>query len=465
MQEKIYFYYTSDLHSYFENWPKITYFLKQKFTERNKYNQGYFLLDNGDHMDRVNPISEALKGKGNVELLNKANYDVINLGNNEGITLTKEELTKLYADAEFKVACANLSCQDGSDPEWLQPYQILATDSGVKIGVIGLTAPFADFYSPLGWQIDDPFETLQRCLDQLKGKTDAIILLSHLGVDPDRVIAEQFPEIDVIIGGHTHHLFETEEVHEETILTGVGKSGFYVGEVCLTWDHQERELINKTAIAHPVQDDLVDQETVELIKNQQKVSDKLLSKKVVTLKEPLEVYWHQEAVLIKQLTETLKDWTQADVAMLNAGILLEGFEQGVVTEQDVHRICPHPINPCVVSVTGQELLEIVRAGLAEEYQQIQVKGYGFRGKVMGVLVYAGLGKEVNEHREYNQFIDQLTINGKPLNLKQSYRLATADMFTFEHLSPQISRAQSKQFFLPEFMRDLLRQTLRRISNK
>ncbi|HHU18716.1 MAG TPA: bifunctional metallophosphatase/5'-nucleotidase [Bacilli bacterium] len=462
MQEKIFFYYTSDLHSYFENWPKITYFLQRKITERNKHNQDYFLLDNGDHIDRVNPISEALKGKGNVELLNKANYDVINLGNNEGITLTKEELTRLYADAEFKIACANLSCQDGSDPEWLQPYQILTTDSGVKIGVIGLTAPFADFYSPLGWQIDDPLETLRQYLAQLKGKTDAIILLSHLGVDPDRVIAEQYPEIDVIIGGHTHHLFETEEVYEEAILTGVGKSGFYVGEVCLTWDHQQRKLINKTAIAHPIPDDHVDQETVALIKKQQAESDLLLSKEVVKLKEPLEVDWHQETFLIKQLTETLKDWTKADVAMLNAGILLEGFEQGVVTERDVHRICPHPINPCVVSVTGQELLEIVRAGLAEAYQQIQVKGYGFRGKVMGVLVYAGLGKEDHENK---QFIDQLIINGQPLDLNQSYRLATADMFTFEHLSPQISRAQVKEFYLPEFMRDLLRRTLRQISNK
>ena len=149
--------------------------------------------------------------------------------------------------------------------------------------------------------------------------------------------------------------------------------------------------------------------------------------------------------------------------MLNAGILLESFEQGVVTERDVHRICPHPINPCVVTVTGQELLEIIRAGLAEEYQQIQVKGYGFRGKVMGILVYAGLSNEDKEHLENDQFINHLTINGQPLNLKQSYRLATADMFTFKHLSPQISRAQSKQFFLPEFIRDLLRQTLIRIT--
>lgn len=463
MQEKIFLYFTSDLHSYFDNWPKITYFLKQKFTERNKYKQDYFLLDNGDHIDRVNPISEALKGKGNVELLNAANYDVINLGNNEGITLTKEELTNLYGEAEFKVACANLSCHQGDNPEWLSPYQILTTDSGVKIAVIGLTAPFTDFYSPLGWQIDDPLETLKVYIKELEGRTDAIVLLSHLGVDPDRAIAEQYPEIDVIIGGHTHHLFETEEVHGHSILTGVGKSGFYVGEVCLTWDHQQKKLTNKSAIAHPIQDDLVDLETVDLIKKQQEESDLLLSKEVVKLTEPLEVDWHQETFLIKQLTETLKEWTTADVAMLNAGILLDGFKRGIVTERDIHRICPHPINPCVVTVTGQELLEIIRAGLAEEYQQIQVKGYGFRGKVMGILVYAGLSNEDKEHLENDQFINHLTINGQPLNLKQSYRLATADMFTFKHLSPQISRAQSKQFFLPEFIRDLLRQTLIRIT--
>lgn len=462
MQEEIFFYYTSDLHSYFDNWPKITYFLNQQIAERQQNGEDYFLLDNGDHSDRVNPITEALKGEVNVELLNSANFDVINLGNNEGITFTKKELLNLYDEAEFNVACANLLSNDGDNPDWLKPYHILTTSSGVKIAVIGVTAPFANFYEPLGWDIRDPFETLTTYINKLKQNSDIIILLSHLGIDSDKEIAEKYPEIDVIIGGHTHHLFEKEEVHKESILTAVGKSGFYVGEVCLTWDHDQKTLIKKRAIAHPIQEDLFDQETVELIQTQQDKSIQLLKKEVVTLQQPLEVNWYQETFLIKQLTTTLKEWTKADVAMLNAGILLDGFDRGVVTELDVHRNCPHPINPCVVTVTGQELLEIVRGGLAKEYQEIKVKGYGFRGKVMGTLVYAGLDIKYKDLSNKHQYVDGLTIGEEPLDVTREYRLATADMFTFDHLSPHISRAQSKQFFLPEFIRDLLRQTLKTI---
>ena len=78
----------------------------------------------------------------------------------------------------------------------------------IKIAVIDLTAPFNDFYHPLGWRANDPYETLDKYIDRLKEESDLIILLSHLGVNPDRKIAEQFPEIDVIIGGHTHHLLK-----------------------------------------------------------------------------------------------------------------------------------------------------------------------------------------------------------------------------------------------------------------
>ncbi|WP_440896189.1 bifunctional metallophosphatase/5'-nucleotidase [Amphibacillus sp. Q70] len=465
MQEEIYFYYTSDLHSYFDNWPRIIHFLNEKITERRKNNQAYYLLDNGDHIDRVNPITEALKGKGNVDLLNKANYDVVTIGNNEGITLTKKELFDLYDQAKFTVVCANLSSQSDEQPNWLKPYQILSTDSAVRVAIVGLTAPFTAFYSPLGWDIHDPLETLARYIEEIKQQSDIVLLLSHLGVDQDEVIAEQFPDLDVIIGGHTHHLFESEEYFNQTISTAVGKSGYYVGEIQLIWDHDQKTLIDKKATAHPTQDDLEDSKTIELISRHRFETDRLLNKKIVTLTEPLEVDWFKETYLIKQLAHTLKTWTNADAAMLNAGILLQGFEQGVVTELDVHSNCPHPINPCLVTLTGQELLEVVRAGLTKAYRQLQVKGYGFRGKVMGALVYADVEFEMKYDNEGNEYVESLLIGNEPLDVNKMYRLATADMFTFGHLSPQISRAQSKQFFMPEFIRDLLQLTLKRIAEK
>ena len=51
-----------------------------------------FLLDIGDHLDRSNIYTEATLGLGNVKMLNEAQYDVVTIGNNEGITLAFDDL-------------------------------------------------------------------------------------------------------------------------------------------------------------------------------------------------------------------------------------------------------------------------------------------------------------------------------------------------------------------------------------
>ena len=53
------------------------------------------------------------------------------------------------------------------------------------------------------------------------------------------------------------------------------------------------------------------------------------------------------------LANALKTWCGAEIGMVNAGVLLEGLEEGVVTRGDIHRICPHPINPCLLKVRGK----------------------------------------------------------------------------------------------------------------
>ena len=60
-------------------------------------------IDIGDHVDRFHSISEATNGIGNTKLLNEALSDYVTIGNNEGITLAKEHLNRLYDDAGFEV--------------------------------------------------------------------------------------------------------------------------------------------------------------------------------------------------------------------------------------------------------------------------------------------------------------------------------------------------------------------------
>lgn len=459
MKEKIYIYYTNDLHSDFTYWPKVVRFLKQKKEERLSRREEYFLVDIGDHVDRVHPIAEAFMGKGNVYLLNEAGYDVVTIGNNEGITLSYEDLFQLYDEANFSVVCTNLYSKENNDPSWLERVHYKTTKSGLRIAFLGFTAPFNPYYHLLNWHVENPLSLLEQYLPNIKQKADIVVLLSHLGLYEDREIAERFSEIDVIIGGHTHHLLRTGENINETILTAAGKHCSHVGEVILTWNHDEKKLINKEAYTTKITQLEKDVETVNLLENLMKEASSKLSLPITTLEQELEVNWFKETKLIKKLSVMLQEWTKADCAMLNAGLFLESLPKGEVTYKDIHRICPHPINPVVVEITGRELKEIVRVGRSEEFMHIALKGFGFRGKILGKLIFSNVNivyKKVNGRK----YIHELFLGDEKVIDDKAYSLATADMFTFGRILPEVAKSTRKDLFLPEFLRDLLVETLR-----
>ena len=197
----------------------------------NSEKEACFVFDIGDHVDRSHPFTEGTSGKGNVALLNRAGYDAVTIGNNEGITMSKKALNTLYEGADFDVILSNLSELDGSIPKWLKPYTIYETAQGISVGVIGATAMYTDFYSKLGWHIEEPRHVLKKMAEQIRQKTDVIVCLSHLGVHEDRLLAEESGLIDVILGAHTHHLFVEGEMVNDTLLAATGKFGEYVGHV------------------------------------------------------------------------------------------------------------------------------------------------------------------------------------------------------------------------------------------
>lgn len=463
MHENLYFYYTNDLHSDFKHWSRVVGFLNDKRAMREANNESFWIFDIGDHLDRVSPIAEAFMGKANVQLMNEADYDIVTLGNNEGITLAHEDLFKLYDKADFSVVCANLKSMKDK-PEWLIPFTKIESINGVRIGVIGLTAPFNDFYKLLDWEVSPPFQTLESYIEELKQSTDVIILLSHLGINEDQEIARRFPDIDLIVGGHTHHLLRTGEEVNNTLITAAGKHCAYVGEVILTWDHDLQKLISKeaytTKITHLAKDLPTEQRLIEL---NNKAAD-LLSETVVQLDEPIEVAWFERSDIMEHLTDTMKKWTGADCAMLNAGLLLDRFPGGDVTYGDVHHICPHPINPCLVELKGDELVEVVRASLTKDFMELKLKGFGFRGEVIGRMIFSGLDVETKRHEDGQEYVKNIQYNGQPLKSYATYTVALPDTFTFGRLLPEVAKSDVKKFFLPEFLRDLLVITLKREYN-
>jgi len=81
---------------------------------------------------------------------------------------------------------------------------------GHRVAVIGQAFPYVPIAHPKRFTPDWKFgirdEELQKLVDALRNndKVDAVVLLSHNGMDVDLKLASRVTGIDVILGGHTH---------------------------------------------------------------------------------------------------------------------------------------------------------------------------------------------------------------------------------------------------------------------
>jgi 5'-nucleotidase len=446
----LHIYHTNDIHSHFEQWPKIVHYIEEKKQYHQVKGEDVLLVDIGDHVDRSHLITEGTNGRGNVELLNQANYDYVTIGNNEGITLSKSMLDELYEGSNFEVLVANLYEQNKC-PSWAKPYTIHHLQGGTKVGMIGVTVQYPLFYEKLGWSIQDPYVALEQAIEEIEGKVDVLVLLSHLGKRDDEEIAKRFPMIDVILGAHTHHLFENGKLVGHTLLCCAEKYGHYIGHVTLTIDTRTKRLLSKTATTIPTDSLQEESEEVKVtLRALEQQSKEYLRTANLLLKEDLSLDWFNDSTFPSVIAEALKEWCHADISMLNAGVLLEALQAGVVTKEDIHRICPHPINPCRLVVLGRTLRTVVERAKEEEMERLEVKGLGFRGKVMGKMVYDGL--TIHEGKVY--------VNGELLQDEKQYTLGTLDMFTFGFLFPELQEPLEKEYYMPELLRDVLEWKLK-----
>ena len=378
-----------------------------------------------------------------MHLLNDAGYDAVTIGNNEGITMAKAALSTLYNEADFDVILCNLF-ENGKYPEWAVPFKVYTTAMGTKIGVIGATAEYPTFYAKLGWQVTEPREAIKKYVEQLKGDMDIIVCLSHLGIHEDERLAAECPELDVIFGAHTHHLFHEGEFVGPVLLAATGKYGEYVGHVTLQIDCYTKEVTGKNAMLFRTEQLERTESDIEEVKGYMDAGKLALEEKVFLNPAPLPQNLFGESPLSSFFGRALMAYTNADCALFNAGIFLGSLDKGWVTKGDLHALLPHPINPCIVTLDGGKLREVYDQSLNEEWPEIEIKGLGFRGTIMGAMIY---------ERLYKNRKGQLFAGNRAVVPGETYTLATLDMFTFGFFFPALKEAE-KEYYMPELIRDV-----------
>lgn len=452
--KKLVLLHTNDIHSHFERMPRIGSAL-EKLRSRHQPSE-LIIIDCGDHMDRMRPETEGSSGLANIAVLNETGYDLVVPGNNEGLTFTPEQLGAAYNHREgYAVVCGNLFDKDtGEAPPWMEPYRIL-DKNGLHVGVIGLTAYYPDFYTLLGWNIADPYEVVTRLTELLRPDVHILVVVSHLGLMHDKAMAEQINGIDVILGSHTHHLLEQPLFINGTYIAAAGCFGKYVGELEFSYDMAENRLSLVSGMCWDTDMFPASPELERIIADEEQKSRDRLALPVAHLEQPLYISWESESALGNLLASGLRNWTGSEIGIVNAGQILDSLEAGTVTQYRLLEICPPPINPCLIRLPGYELRLALEEALLVEFTGKPIKGFGFRGKMLGTLCLSGLHVEYAAEAEPYHKIRSVTVNGEPLDEQRIYDVGTIDMFTFGIGYMSLSRGETVRYYLPEFIRDVL----------
>ena len=130
----------------------------------------------------------------------------------------------------------NVKTADFGDPVF-KPY-VLREMNGIPLAVIGQAFPYTPIANPryfvAEWTFGIQEEELQKVINEVRAKgAQAVVLLSHNGMDVDIKLAGRVRGIDAILGGHTHDGMPVPLVVKnssgQTVVTNAGSNGKFLG--------------------------------------------------------------------------------------------------------------------------------------------------------------------------------------------------------------------------------------------
>ena len=181
-----------------------------------------------------------------IAALNAMHYDIMVLGNHE-FNFGMPIVDKVISEFKGQSLAANIYYKDSGKP--YLPATTIIEKEGIKIGFIGATTPFVPEYENKTGYVNQmeftmPIPEIKKQIANLKQQSvDAIVLVTHMGLDNENNkpgtgvadVANQLPELDIIIAGHNHQNI-SEKVINNVVITEPHRYGTVVSVVDLKFD-------------------------------------------------------------------------------------------------------------------------------------------------------------------------------------------------------------------------------------
>jgi 2',3'-cyclic-nucleotide 2'-phosphodiesterase (5'-nucleotidase family) len=396
----------------------VAYLAQMINEERSKNPEGTILLSAGD-MFQGTPQSNIFRGEPVVEIMNYLKFDAMAVGNHE-FDWGQEVLQKLSSISNFPYLSANIVDKDGKYLPYLKPYVIIER-KGIKIAIIGLTTPETAYITKPDYVKDlkflDPVEILPNIIDDVRNKgANLVVVLSHLGFDADKELAEKVSGIDVIVGGHSHTVVTNPVVVRGVIITQAGYNGIYLGVLEIKIQPETNIILGytrenelKTVFAGP--ENKFDEKVAQIVDKYNSQLKEEFAKVVGETLVDLVRNYNEESNVGNVICDAMREAVSADIAFQNSGGIRTDIQKGPITMELVYTLLPFDNVLVTMDLTGKQILQLLEQSATLE---------------KGILQQSGLKVKYDMTKPVGKRVVEVFVGDKPLELDKVYKVVTND---------------------------------------
>ena len=408
------------------------------------------ILDAGDTLHGL-PIVTASRGESAVNVMNAVGSSAMAPGNHD-FNYGYEHILELEEEMNFPVLAANVTYE--ADGSLVFGDHIVITCGEYTIGVFGMATPETvtktnpNNVVGLDFNEDNLAGIAQAQCDELKELgCDIIICLAHLGDDVSSTpyrstdVLEQVTDIDLWVDGHSHSVLNDDgEAHlvNGTLVASTGEYTKNIGVVTYDGAEFDAGLVHYADLCNTYEQDGeiitefygYDPEITALVQNYYDEMMEFYSEVVghtdVLLNGTREFVRTQETNLGDLAADAiLAAAPNADFALTNGGGIRANIEIGDITRYDLFTVFPFGNIVATVELTGAQIVYILEAathacpGIDGAFPQVS----GITFEIHTYIEYEG---EYANPTNPGSRIQNVCINGEPIDLDATYVMATND---------------------------------------
>lgn len=340
------------------------------------------LIDAGDQLDGT-PFSVEYIGEADSAAMAAAGYDMKTFGNHE-FSASLQQFERNMKLSGCPTLCANLI--DRRTGRSYEPqYKIMDFD-GAKVAFFGLVTPAPTYKAAKeGYDFLDPIETARMLAPELKKQADIVVAITHIGHEEDRLLAATVPDIDAIVGGHSHTGLikpsivrtwsEPQAFRCGTVIAQAGQWGHALGRLDLylrsdgigpyTLMSYRGELIPITSSIPE------DPSTSKVVNRYLKPIWKQYGDVLGEAGDGFYGYIDEErrgdSTMMNYVCDALREAFQTDIALFNTGGIRGELARGTVRMWDVATVLPFSSEVVTMKISGTRLkkaLEELKPGIS-----------------------------------------------------------------------------------------------------